>query len=197
MSHNRCGLLKTWDKCGSRAGTGTMRAIAFGVFLAFFISAVHGQQSPNDKRQTKCQNTGTSCILRCKDDATCEDLCRNDYTICKAGGGSPYKTGTFIQANQQYTPAQKPSVESKVTEQSSTQGPHKYRPPLTPQQIAHPSNIYEQFHVALSAYDDDLVRVAMVRFSYDSKRLEWLEKAQQQRDANEINRTKPLIYPVR
>ena len=73
----------------------------------------------------------------------------------------------------------------------------KYRPPLTPQQIAHPSNTYEQFHVALSAYDVDLVRIAMVRFSYDSQRLDWLEKAQQQRDANNINRTKPLIYPTR
>jgi len=175
-----------------------MRAIAFGVFLAFFISAVHGQQSPNDKRQTKCQNTGTSCILRCKDDATCEDLCRNDYAICKAGGGSPYKTGTFIQANQQYTPAQKPSVESKVTEQSSTQGPRKYRPLLTPEEIAHPSSSYKQWLVALSAYDDDLVRIALARFpSNNEKQFKWLEKAQLQREANEINRTKPLIYPVR
>jgi hypothetical protein len=75
--------------------------------------------------------------------------------------------------------------------------PHKYRPPLAHQQIAHPSNYYEQYLVALSAYDEDLVRVAQVRFSSNAQRLAWLEKAQQQRDANNINKTKPLIYPVR
>jgi hypothetical protein len=75
--------------------------------------------------------------------------------------------------------------------------PAKFRPPLTPQQIAHPSNYYEQYWAALSAYDEDLVRVAQVRFSKDAQRLAWLQKAQQQRDANNINRTKSLIYPVR
>ncbi len=63
--------------------------------------------------------------------------------------------------------------------------------------MAHPSNMYEQYEVALSAYDNDLVNVANSRFHDQTQILEWLEKAQQQRDANEINRTKALVYPVR
>jgi hypothetical protein len=85
----------------------------------------------------------------------------------------------------------------RAAQQDATRETRKYRPPLTPQQIARPSNYHQQYLVALSAYDDDLVRIAQVRFSYNTQRLEWLEKAQQQRDANSINKTKPLIYPVR
>jgi hypothetical protein len=73
----------------------------------------------------------------------------------------------------------------------------KYRPLLTPQQMAHPSNWNEQFEVALSHFDKDLVDVARARFHYSNEQLDWLEKAQQQREVNEINRTKALIYPVR
>jgi hypothetical protein len=95
------------------------------------------------------------------------------------------------------TASQVRAVGNGASTQPQTGEPHKYRPPLSPQQIAHPSNYHEQYLVALSAYDEDLVRIAQVRFPYNNQRLEWLQKAQQQRDANNINKTKPLIYPVR
>jgi hypothetical protein len=210
-----------------------MRAIAFGFFLAFCISAAQAEQSPDEKRLKACQNTGTSCVLRCKDDAACENSCRDDYAICKAGADSPYKTGAFIQSQrqqaqqhpprpvmdaalQQWRQAQpqrpgpntdpsaavervSPSGQSSQKDQRETmqEGNFKYRPPLTPQQIAHPSNWYEQYEVALSAFDADLVAVARARGKDATKTLDWLESAQQQRDANNINKTKPLIYPVR
>jgi hypothetical protein len=41
--------------------------------------------------------------------------------------------------------------------------PAKYRPPLSPQQMAHPSNWIEQYEVALSAFDADLVAIARAR----------------------------------
>jgi tetratricopeptide (TPR) repeat protein len=91
--------------------------------------------------------------------------------------------------------AQRPTAPPGQTD--ATRQIRKYRPSLTPEQIAHPSGSYQQFLVALTAYDEDLVKIAFARFTYDKQRLEWLEKAQQQRDVNNINRTKPLIYPVR
>ena len=108
-------------------------------------------------------------------------------------------------AKEGYTPQKNPDVQKTQENVPSGWKPgvgyvgqlHKYRPPLTPEQVAHPSNYHQQSLVALSAYDEDLVRIAFVRFTYNDQRLAWLEKAQQQRDANNINRTKPLIYPVR
>jgi hypothetical protein len=178
-----------------------VRTIAFVVFFAFCISAAQAL-SPDEMRLKKCQGTGTTCIIRCNDDAACENLCRDDYAICKAGGGSPYKTATFIQSlkSQQYPSPPKPLervVDQKASEPASSQEPHKYRPSLTPRQIAHPSNWYEQYEVALSAFDADLVAIARARNKDATKTLDWLVRAQQQRDVNNINRTKPLIYPVR
>jgi hypothetical protein len=72
----------------------------------------------------------------------------------------------------------------------------KYRPHLTPDQADNPSNLRQQYELALSAYDRDLVNIARARFSYWNDQLGWLEKAQQQREANNIDWTKPLNYPV-
>lgn len=110
------------------------------------------------------------------------------------------RPGQYEQIRSQVQAVGKQNVvlpQSAGSRQDVTRETRKYRPPLTPQQIAHPSNYHEQYLVALSAYDDDLVTIAQVRFSSNNRRLAWLEKAQQQRDANNINRTKPLIYPTR
>jgi hypothetical protein len=73
----------------------------------------------------------------------------------------------------------------------------KYRPPLTQYQIDHPNGSYQQLLVALMAFDADLVAIAWARHESDIRMLDWLMRAQQQRNANDINRTKPLIYPTR
>jgi hypothetical protein len=73
----------------------------------------------------------------------------------------------------------------------------KYRPRLTQRQIDQPSNWAEQYELALSAFDADLVNVARARNGGATETLDWLVRAQQRRDANNINRTKPLIFPVR
>ena len=91
-------------------------------------------------------------------------------------------------ATAQQSPAQQTSQARQI---------QKYQPPLTAQQIAHPSNFYEQHEAALATYDNDLVTVARARFKDMNAQLQWLGQAQQQRDANDINRTKPLVYPVR
>jgi hypothetical protein len=62
--------------------------------------------------------------------------------------------------------------------------------------MAHPGMI-QQHELALSAYDNDLVNIARARFPGMSEQLDWLQKAQHQRDVDNINRTKALIYPVR
>jgi hypothetical protein len=55
-----------------------------------------------------------------------------------------------------------------------------------------------QYDLAFMVYDKDLVSVAWARFGGDiRKMLEWLDKAQHDRDALEINRAKALIYPAR
>jgi hypothetical protein len=72
----------------------------------------------------------------------------------------------------------------------------KYRPRLTVDQANNPSNLREKYELALTAYDRDLVNIARIRFSYWNDQLDWLEKAQQQREANNIDWTKPLNYPV-
>jgi hypothetical protein len=51
--------------------------------------------------------------------------------------------------------ASTPSSSSAVQQTNLARRVEKYKPPLTPQQIAHPSNLHEQFLVALSAYDND------------------------------------------
>src|SRR5438874_1717803 len=72
----------------------------------------------------------------------------------------------------------------------------KYRPRLVADQADNPSNLRDKYELALSAYDRDLVNIARARFPYWNDQLNWLEKAQQQREANNIDWTKPLQYPV-
>jgi hypothetical protein len=72
----------------------------------------------------------------------------------------------------------------------------KYQPRLTPEQMARPATLLQQHELALSAYDSDLVNIARARFHYMNDQLDWLDKAQQQREANNIDWTKPLTYPV-
>jgi hypothetical protein len=71
----------------------------------------------------------------------------------------------------------------------------KYRPRLTPEQLANPTFL-QKYELALAAYDADLVNVARVRFPHLDEQLDWLDRAQQQREINNIDWMKPLTYPV-
>jgi hypothetical protein len=126
------------------------------------------------------------------------DFAKEGYTAQKNPGTVQKTPGVGYVGQHAYENLNRPATTSSSTStQPHISESHKYRPPLTPEQVVRPSNYHQQFLVALSAYDEDLVRIAFVRFTYNNQRLAWLEKAQQQRDANNINKTKPLIYPVR
>ena len=104
-------------------------------------------------------------------------------SLCAGGTGQIEASDDVANApNSGYIPLQR---HDQPTTQSQTREARKYQPPLTPQQIAHPSNSYQRYLVALSAYDHDLVMVALGRFqNNNAKQFEFLEKAQQQRDLN-------------
>jgi hypothetical protein len=93
-------------------------------------------------------------------------------------------------------PANSDGTAVPPAQRRSVSQPEKYRPRLTSEQMAHPSTFLQQHELALSAYDSDLVNIARARFHYMNDQLDWLDKAQQQREANNIDWTKPLTYPV-
>lgn len=150
------------------------------------------------KTSDACLNAGIICLSKCDRGQlgeACENGCKTSYARCKAAA-PPAGTQLRFPA-QAVAPAASGAGATLNSQPTNQAGPHKYQPRLTPEQMARPSNRLEQFEVALSTYDNDLVNVARVRFNSGTEMLDWLEKAQQQRDVNNINRTKPLTFPVR
>jgi hypothetical protein len=72
----------------------------------------HGKALADEKRDKDCMNTGVTCIIRCKDNVPCEDICRADLAFCKTGIVGQMKSGAFIAVERE-----KKEAEGRVEKQ--------------------------------------------------------------------------------
>jgi hypothetical protein len=71
-----------------------------------------GKALADEKRDKDCMNTGVTCIIRCKDNVPCEDICRADLAFCKTGIVGQMKSGAFIAVERD-----KKEAEARVEKQ--------------------------------------------------------------------------------